>query len=86
MGTRQSFTREFKLEAVRLLQGSGRPAAAVARKLGVRRNQLYKWHEQLTLPPQCSGGATSGAGQFRFSRRMSSCRVWHFQQMPSSKV
>jgi transposase len=47
MKKRQSFTREFKLEAVRLLEGSGKPAAAVARELGVRRNQLYKWAEQL---------------------------------------
>jgi transposase len=47
MGKRQSFTREFKLEAVRLLERSGRPAADVARELGVRRNQLYKWQEQL---------------------------------------
>jgi transposase-like protein len=46
MGKRQSFTREFKLEAVRLLRNSGRPAAEVARELGVRRNQLYKWDEQ----------------------------------------
>ena len=46
MGKRQSFTREFKLEAVRLLRSSGRPAAGVARELGVRRNQLYKWDEQ----------------------------------------
>lgn len=46
MGKRQSFTREFKLEAVRLLRSSGRPAAEVARELGVRRNQLYKWDEQ----------------------------------------
>jgi len=47
MGKRQSFTRAFKLEAVRLLEQSGRPIAEVARELGVRRNQLYKWHEQL---------------------------------------
>ena len=47
MKKRQSFTREFKLEAVRLLEGSGKPAAVVARELGVRRNQLYKWQEQL---------------------------------------
>ena len=46
MGKRQSFTREFKLEAVRMLRNSGRPAAEVARELGVRRNQLYKWDEQ----------------------------------------
>lgn len=48
MQKRKTFTREFKLEAVRLLERSGRPAAEVARELGVRRNQLYKWKEQLT--------------------------------------
>lgn len=47
MKKRQSFTREFKLEAVRLLESSGKPAAEMARELGVRRNQLYKWQEQL---------------------------------------
>jgi transposase len=47
MKKRQSFTREFKLEAVRLLKTSGKPAAEVARELGIRRNQLYKWQEQL---------------------------------------
>jgi transposase len=47
MKKRQSFTREFKLEAVRLLEASGRSAAEVARELGIRRNQLYKWQEQL---------------------------------------
>ena len=43
----KDFTKEFKLEAVRLLESSGRPAAAVARELGIRRNQLYKWHHEL---------------------------------------
>lgn len=48
MKKRLSFTREFKLEAVRLLESSGKPAAELARELGVRRNQLYKWQEQLS--------------------------------------
>jgi transposase len=43
MTKRQHFTKEFKLEAVRLWKSSGRPAAAVARELGLRRNHLYKW-------------------------------------------
>jgi transposase len=42
-----SYTREFKREAVRLMEASDRPAAEIARELGVRRNQLYKWKEQL---------------------------------------
>jgi transposase len=47
MAKRQPFTKEFKLEAVRLWKSSGRPAAAVARELGLRRNHLYKWQMEL---------------------------------------
>ena len=47
METRKRHTKEFKLEAVRLLKDSGRPGAEIARELGIRRNQLYKWAEQL---------------------------------------
>ena len=43
MAKRQRFTKEFKLEAIRLWKSSGRPATAVARELGLRTNQLYKW-------------------------------------------
>lgn len=46
---RKEFSKEFKLEAVRLLESSGRPAAAVARELGIRRNQLYKWQRELRM-------------------------------------
>ena len=43
----KTFTKEFKLEAVRLMKESDRPASEIALDLGVRRNQLYKWAEQL---------------------------------------
>jgi len=46
MKKRASYTKEFKLEAVRLMRESERPASEVARELGVRRNQLYKWQEE----------------------------------------
>ncbi|KZN12159.1 transposase [Marinomonas sp. TW1] len=42
-----TYTKEFKLEAIRLMETSDKPAADVARELGLRRNQLYKWKEQL---------------------------------------
>jgi len=40
------FSKEFKLEAVRLLEEGKKPAADIARELGLRRNQLYRWKEQ----------------------------------------
>lgn len=43
----QTFTKEFKVEAVRLMKESDQPASQIAVELGVRRNQLYKWREQL---------------------------------------
>jgi transposase len=47
MGKRVRFSKEFKLEAVRLLDLGQKPAVQLALELGVRRNQLYKWKEQL---------------------------------------
>ncbi|MBA8889707.1 hypothetical protein FHW12_003954 [Dokdonella fugitiva] len=42
MEKRQRFTAEFKREAVRLLRTSGKPAAVVARELGIPRNRRIK--------------------------------------------
>jgi len=44
---RQRFSREFKLEAVRLLELGQKPAAQLALELGMRRNLLYKWQRDL---------------------------------------
>ena len=44
---RQQFTREFKLEAVRLLELGQKPATQLALQLGIQRNRLYKWQAQL---------------------------------------
>ena len=47
MTKRQQFTKEFKIEAVRLLNESDKPASDLARELGIRRNQLYKWQKEI---------------------------------------
>jgi transposase len=44
---RQRYNREFKLEAVRLLELGQKPAAQLALELGIRRNLLYKWQRDL---------------------------------------
>jgi transposase-like protein len=47
MQKRKTFTREFKIEAVRLLKRKEKPAADLARELGLKRNMLYKWQEEM---------------------------------------
>ncbi len=41
--TRQTFTREYKLEAVRLSNEGTKSVATVADELGIQANQLHKW-------------------------------------------
>ena len=41
------FTKEFKLEALRLAEQPNTCIARLARDLGIRRNMIYKWREQL---------------------------------------
>ena len=43
----RTYPPEFKREAVRLMAESGRPASEIAAELGVRRNKLYQWRDQL---------------------------------------
>jgi len=43
-----TYSKEFKLEALRLMEESERPTSEIAMQLGIRRNQLYKWKEQMT--------------------------------------
>jgi transposase len=43
----QRYTQEFKLEAIRLMNEADQPAVQLARDLGIRVNQLYKWKKQL---------------------------------------
>jgi transposase len=40
---RRRFTETFKTEAVQLVRESARPAAQVARELGIADNLLYRW-------------------------------------------
>ena len=44
----KTYPQEFKLEAIRLMDESDRSTSEIAMNLGIRRNQLYKWKEQMT--------------------------------------
>ncbi len=43
----KTYSKEFKVEAVRLAAESDKPVTQVARELGLRVNQIYKWRKQL---------------------------------------
>ena len=45
--TRTRHTKEFKLEAVRLLELGQKSATQLSLELGIKRNQLHKWQLQL---------------------------------------
>jgi transposase len=47
----QRFDKQFKLDAVRLIQESDRPIAEIARELGIHPNLLYRWRDQLLGDP-----------------------------------
>ncbi len=60
MGQRRRFTPEFKRQAVHLLEAGERPAAELARELGVPRNRLYKGQQQVRRE---QGAAFPGSGR-----------------------
>ena len=52
MGTRRQFSREFKIEAVKLVKDRGVAVAQAARDLDVHENVLRKWIRDATVDPQ----------------------------------
>ncbi len=44
-----TFTKEFKLETLKLAETTELSIAQFARNLGIRRNMIYKWRKQMTL-------------------------------------
>ncbi len=64
------YSREFKLEAVRLAAMGERPKAQIARELGIRVNQLRKWRlefeqEERTGAPKRVPVADDDLGRLR---------------------
>lgn len=62
MATRRQFSREFKLEAVRLVKERGVSVAQAARDLDLLENVLRKWVREATADPQ---HAFPGLGQMK---------------------
>jgi transposase len=54
---RQKFTREYKIEAVRLSADGTKTVAMIAKELGIDPHQIYRWRRQLE-----KGGVTAFPG------------------------
>ncbi|MFA5812004.1 MAG: transposase [bacterium] len=56
------YTKEYKAEAVRLLELGEKPASELAMELGIKRTLLYRWRDQLRGKGEA---AFSGSGRPR---------------------
>jgi transposase len=73
---RKRYTREFKVEALRLVRESGKPVAQIARELGIGAELLHSWKRRLeekgaepTDPFPGNGVLTGEAAENRRLRR-----------------
>jgi len=48
MGSRRKFDQQFKIDAVQLLDSSGRTAKEIADNLGIDNNVLSRWRREFT--------------------------------------
>jgi transposase len=46
-GTRRKYSKEFKLEAVRMLEAGDRTGTQIEHDLGIGSGQVYKWRKEL---------------------------------------
>ena len=71
--SRRKYTKEFKIEAVRLVEESDVPVFDAARELGVHPNSLYKWRRQYLADGEEAfpghGNLTAGDDEVRQLRR-----------------
>jgi transposase len=60
--TRKKYTKEFKLDAIRLLEPGTKPGHQIERDLGIGSGQIYRWRRQLS---EDGGRAFPGNGKSR---------------------
>jgi transposase len=60
--TRRTYTREFKIDAVRLLETSGKSASQIERELGIGKGNLGRWKGKYgTNSEQAESGSSDQA-------------------------
>jgi transposase len=55
---RKKYTKEFKLDAIRLLESGTKPGHEIEHELGIGSGQIYRWRNQFrkTWNPTAFGG------------------------------
>ena len=76
------FSKEFKLEAVRLAEESDQPVTQVARELGIRVNQIYKWRKELNAK---QGDAFPGKGHVWFWKPEDAEPLFQSKKIPNGR-
>jgi transposase len=59
----KKYAPEFKQEAVQLWCSSGKPAAVIAKELGIPLERLYHWKKDFAPPPGGEGGGAKSREQ-----------------------
>ena len=59
---RRKYSKEFKIEAIRMVENGGKPLAEIERDLGISKGLLWKWKESLRRQPR-QGEAFPGNGR-----------------------
>jgi transposase len=71
---RRKYTKEFKMEAVRLAEDSDVPVDEVARELGIHPNTLYKWRREYLADGEAADEPKSIGVQVKFYSEKSAPR------------
>jgi transposase len=74
---RQVFSKEFKIEAVRLSQSSGKSDMQLARELGINRTSLKRWRDELAAD---QGAGSSDAFRGNGKRSEEAERIWKLER------
>ena len=67
--TRKTYTREFKLEAVKMMTEHGRAARDVEESLGIGRGMLYRWNSQFAAEGESAFPGNGNVGALEAENR-----------------
>ena len=80
MGQKKSYTEEFKREALRLLESSGKPVAVIERELGLSAGLLHHWRKRFQVNAASNTLELSEVEQLKLELREAKRRVRLLEQ------